>query len=184
MGPGTPRRRGLRQLIGIAAGVATMSVAAGAAAAGGGGIVPPDPQLRDFGCVEKCAGLKVATAGSRIAFTGVDLQAITGVEFAAAGGGRTNPVAAAATSSRVEARVPPGAATGFVVLTGGGATLRTAERARDRQRRRDPRQRRLQAQLRRGGPAEDVLRRPPGAERLLPLPGARADRRPGRGDQP
>jgi murein DD-endopeptidase MepM/ murein hydrolase activator NlpD len=127
MEPGAPRRRGWLQLIGIAAGVATMSVGGGIASAGGGGIVPPDPQLRDFQCIDKCAGLKVATVGSRIAFTGSDLQATASVAFAAANGGRVDVMPAVAEFSRVEARVPQGAATGTVVLSGGGATIRTAE---------------------------------------------------------
>ena len=130
MEPAAPKRRAWRQMIGIAAGVATMSVGGGVASAGGGGIVPPDPQLTDFQCIERCAGLKVATVGSRVAFTGSDLQAMTSVSFTGAGGGRLDPVTATAEPSRVEARVPQGAATGIVVLSGGGSTLRTTEELR------------------------------------------------------
>jgi hypothetical protein len=128
MEPGAPKRRGWRQLIGIAAGVATIAGGGGVASAGGGGgVVPPDPQLRDFQCIEQCAGLKVATAGSRVAFTGADLQAISSVGFAGADGGRVGVGPVTAEPSRVEARVPQGAASGTVVLGGGGATLRTTE---------------------------------------------------------
>jgi murein DD-endopeptidase MepM/ murein hydrolase activator NlpD len=127
MGPGTPKRRGWRQLIGIAAGVATMSACAGIASAGGGGVVPPSPELKDFQCIETCAGPKAATWGSRIAFVGSDLHAITSVEFPSVNGGRLEPVAVSGTSSQIEARVPQGANSGTVVLTGSGTTLRTAE---------------------------------------------------------
>ncbi|HEX2127998.1 MAG TPA: peptidoglycan DD-metalloendopeptidase family protein [Solirubrobacterales bacterium] len=127
MGPGTPKRRGWRQLIGIAAGVATMSVAGGVASAGGGGVIAAQPVLEDFQCVEKCAGPKAATWTSRVAFTGSDLHVVSAVEFPSINGGRLDPVAVTGESSYVEVRVPAGAATGTVVLTGGGARLETGE---------------------------------------------------------
>jgi murein DD-endopeptidase MepM/ murein hydrolase activator NlpD len=104
-----------------------MSIAGGVASAGGGGVVVASPVLKDFQCVAKCAGTKAATWGSRIAFTGSDLHAITTVEFASINGGRLDPAPVTADPTLLEVEVPVGAGTGVVILRGGASTLRTEE---------------------------------------------------------
>jgi murein DD-endopeptidase MepM/ murein hydrolase activator NlpD len=115
-------------MIGIATGVATLCAGTGAALAGGGGIASPAaPELTDFQCVEKCAGVKAATVGSRIQFAGKNLTYLSEARFMGAGGNRLAATPATATETLVEARVPAGAETGTVLLSGGGARATTAE---------------------------------------------------------
>lgn len=129
MEPEAPARRGWRQPTAVATVVATLSIAGGVASAGsGGGVGTPDPpRLDNFSCVERCADLKSATVGSRIAFEGKNLAQIDAVRFAGAAQSRLDPVPARASRTRVEATVPQGAGTGYVQLSGAGSSLRTSE---------------------------------------------------------
>jgi murein DD-endopeptidase MepM/ murein hydrolase activator NlpD len=119
MEPAASRRRGWRKLISFATAAATLSVGAGAAAAqGGGGIDSPGaPVLTDVTCVETCAGLREATAGSRVQLTGRNLGAVDKVKFAAAGGGRVAVAPVEVAAESVDAKVPQGAVTGTVRVT-------------------------------------------------------------------
>jgi len=110
--------------MGVAAGIAAMSVGSGIASAGsGGGTSVPNPVLSDFQCIEKCAGLKAATVGSRIQFRGRDLGAVSEVKFA----GAPAVPASVESASAVSAKVPQGATSGVVQLIGPGIALRTSE---------------------------------------------------------
>ena len=133
--PGTPRGRGWRQLIGIAAGIATISATAGiAAAAGGGGVAsaggggvgtPAAPKLSDVLCIERCADVRVAASGSRVQLDGRDLADVQTVKFAAEGGGRLKVTPSAVAARTVEAKVPEGAATGAVRVDAFGTAADT-----------------------------------------------------------
>ena len=132
--PGTPRGRGWRQLIGIAAGIATISATAGiAAAAGGGGAsaggggvgTPAAPKLSDVLCIERCADVRVAASGSRVQLDGRDLADVQTVKFAAEGGGRLNVTPSAVSARTVEAKVPEGAASGAVRVDAFGTAADT-----------------------------------------------------------
>jgi murein DD-endopeptidase MepM/ murein hydrolase activator NlpD len=116
LGPNPPKRDAWRNLIGVATLVASLSVAAGAAASGGGGVggvgAPDPPKVKDVQCIKTCAGIRTATAGSKVALTGDHLGHTVTVTFAQQGGGvlRVDP-----TSSRkhsVKAKVPDGAKSG------------------------------------------------------------------------
>ncbi|MGH2952863.1 MAG: peptidoglycan DD-metalloendopeptidase family protein [Solirubrobacterales bacterium] len=93
---------------------ATLSVGAGAAAAGGGGVDSPGaPELADVTCIETCAGLREATAGSRVQLSGRNLETVDAVKFAG-GGGRITVAPIKVASGTVDAKVPDGAVTGTV----------------------------------------------------------------------
>lgn len=133
--PGTPKGRGWRQLIGIAAGIATISASAGiAAAAGGGGVAtaggggvgtPAVPKLSDVLCIERCADVRVAASGSRVQLDGRELADVQTVKFAAEGGGRLKVTPSAVSARTVEAKVPDGAATGAVRVDAFGTAADT-----------------------------------------------------------
>ena len=132
MGPDAARTRGRRQIkarIATAVTLAAATTSAGTAfAADGGGVTTPEPPLLDdFQCISTCAGLKAATEGSRIEFSGQNLDRIADVRFAAATGGRIAAPTRSVAATRVEARVPAGAATGTVILSGDGASVETVE---------------------------------------------------------
>ena len=109
-----PGRRARRQLIPVASVVMALSGTAGAVAAGGGGgiDVPDPPNVNDVFCVEKCADIRVAAAGSRVELTGRDLGGVETVSFNSATDGRIKVEPRRATDRSVIARVPDGAATG------------------------------------------------------------------------
>ena len=85
---------------------------AGAALAGGGGIdVPEPPRLSDVYCIERCADIRVAAAGSKIELAGRNLDAVETVGFNGADG-RLKVEPARVSARRVTARVPDGAESG------------------------------------------------------------------------
>lgn len=126
--PQAPERRGWRKLIPVATGVAALTLGAGVASAGDGGSdggisAPEPPVLRDVQCLEKCAGIRAATAGSRVQLSGENLSDVEEVTFAP----RVSVAPAAVSSSVVEAKVPPGAKTGPVEVSAFGDTARTEQ---------------------------------------------------------
>jgi murein DD-endopeptidase MepM/ murein hydrolase activator NlpD len=127
MEPAAPTGRGWRQLIGIATGAGVICIGAGIASASDGGGVgtPAAPALSDVVCVERCAGLRTAAAGSRIELTGRNLSGAEKVAFASAGEERISVAPDAATETRVEARVPEGARSGSVRVSAYGIQAET-----------------------------------------------------------
>lgn len=111
-----PAWRHRRQLISIAAAVAALAstgVGAAQSAAGGGGTgVPDPPRVGDVSCIEKCAGIRTAAAGSLIELTGNHLDAVERVSFPSPGGDRVGVEPRSAKAHRVVARVPDGAKSG------------------------------------------------------------------------
>lgn len=125
MEPARPEGRGWRKLIATASGVATMCVGAGIASASGGGVgVDDGPQLRDVLCVQKCAGARKATVGSRIRLEGKNLEQVQEIQFAN-GGDRIGVAPAAVSAGAVEAPVPGGAVTGTVRVNAYGTEAET-----------------------------------------------------------
>jgi murein DD-endopeptidase MepM/ murein hydrolase activator NlpD len=111
--PAAPQRRTRRQLIPIASAVLLLTSAGGSALAGGGGIDAPEPpDVNDAYCVERCADMRVAAAGSKIELTGRNLGGVETVTFNSDGEGRVKATARRASDRRVTARVPEGAASG------------------------------------------------------------------------
>jgi murein DD-endopeptidase MepM/ murein hydrolase activator NlpD len=102
----------------------------GASAWGGGGVnTPGSPELTDVLCVQRCAGPRAAAPGSRVRLSGHNLEGVTRVEFAAAGG-RIGVGAESVTATSVEATVPDGAQTGTVKALAYGIAARTPRRRR------------------------------------------------------
>jgi murein DD-endopeptidase MepM/ murein hydrolase activator NlpD len=95
------------------------------AASGGGGIATGDPpRLTGVICIDKCAGERIAAAGSRVHLEGSDLADVQKVKFAA-DQGRIS-VAPSATGARaVEAKVPSEAVTGTVKVESFGSGAET-----------------------------------------------------------
>ena len=92
-------------------------VAGGAASAGNGGAsgggvsAPKPPAVSDVSCLDRCAGLRKATAGATVKLAGRRLKYVDKVKFPSSDGGVT--VKAADVSSRsVEAKVPDDAGDG------------------------------------------------------------------------
>ena len=92
-------------------------VAGGAASAGNGGAsgggvsAPKPPAVSDVSCLDRCAGLRKATAGATVKLAGRRLKYVDKVKFPSSDGGVT--VKAADVSSRsVEAKVPEDAGDG------------------------------------------------------------------------
>ena len=92
-------------------------VAGGAASAGNGGAsgggvsAPKPPTVSDVSCLDRCAGLRKATAGATVKLAGRRLKYVDKVKFPSSDGGVT--VKAADVSSRsVEAKVPDDAGDG------------------------------------------------------------------------
>jgi murein DD-endopeptidase MepM/ murein hydrolase activator NlpD len=92
-------------------------VAGGAASAGNGGAsgggvsAPKPPAVTDVSCLDRCAGLRKATAGATVKLAGRRLKYVDKVKFPSSDGGVT--VKAADVSSRsVEAKVPDDAGDG------------------------------------------------------------------------
>jgi murein DD-endopeptidase MepM/ murein hydrolase activator NlpD len=117
MEPGAPSiRREWQKTVSVAIVLAVICGSAGiASASGGGGVGTPDPPtLTGVICLERCADIREATVGSRVQLSGRDLDGISEVRFAAAGGGRVAATPTAVTSTAVAVKVPDGAATGTV----------------------------------------------------------------------
>lgn len=131
MEPTAPRGRGWQQLIALAAGVATVAIGSGAAlAAEGGGISSPSPPaVTGVVCLEKCAGERKVAVGGRVRLDGRSLDTVTAVKFAAADGRIAVPPRRA-TATTLEAKVPEGAVTGTVRVT--GVTGAPAETPKDK----------------------------------------------------
>jgi murein DD-endopeptidase MepM/ murein hydrolase activator NlpD len=111
-----PEGRGWRKLIAAATAVATICAGAGIASAHGGGVGVGDaPELTDVICIERCAGARQATFGSRVRLEGRNLEAVQEVLFAG-GGGRIATAPAAVGAATVEAVVPDAAVTGTVAV--------------------------------------------------------------------
>lgn len=133
MDPAAPRRRGWRQLIGIAAGVSTTCIWGGIALASSGGGVgtPGAPSLTDVACVERCADIRAATAGSLVELSGHSLSGVDVVKFVAGTGGRISVgPSSTPTDTTVRARVPRGAASGTVRVSAYGVDADTPEEER------------------------------------------------------
>jgi murein DD-endopeptidase MepM/ murein hydrolase activator NlpD len=101
-----------------------MSVGAGIAAASGGVEVAGAPQLDDVICIERCAGARQATIGSRVRLEGRNLDGVQEVGFAAQGG-RIGVAPAATGAGAVEAAVPDGAVSGTVRVDSYGTVAET-----------------------------------------------------------
>jgi murein DD-endopeptidase MepM/ murein hydrolase activator NlpD len=113
--PDPPRRHGWTKLIASAVGV--LAVTAGVASAGTGGVgTPPSPRVTDVRCIEACAGLRRAAAGSRIELSGHHLRNVVGVRFPAAEGGRLSVEPTRVSAGFVRAIVPAGAESGKPVV--------------------------------------------------------------------
>jgi murein DD-endopeptidase MepM/ murein hydrolase activator NlpD len=97
----------------VAATVATLTGASAVASAESGGLGSPrGPKLTDVVCIERCAGLRTATVGSKVALDGRRLEGVTTVRFDDSAGGQIDVAPLAAGRQRVKAEVPDGAATG------------------------------------------------------------------------
>jgi murein DD-endopeptidase MepM/ murein hydrolase activator NlpD len=128
----TVRRRGRakqgKPRLTVATAVALLSLGGGVAlAANGGGIgAPKPPAVTDVTCQNRCAGLREATAGSRIQLRGRDLEYVSEVRFNQRGGGRVASAPQKVSSSSVEAIVPDEAETGKPeVADAGGAVAQS-----------------------------------------------------------
>lgn len=107
--------RPTRKLIAATLGaMLSLSLGAGAAPGSGGGVGTPDPpRIADVVCMDRCAGLRAATAGSRVTLSGRNLAAVTEVRFSRRdGSGRLATEPLSASASRVVALVPEGAGSG------------------------------------------------------------------------
>jgi murein DD-endopeptidase MepM/ murein hydrolase activator NlpD len=98
----------------VATAVALVSVCGGVAlAANGGGIGAPEPpEVTDVTCQDRCAGLREATAGSRVQLSGRNLDYVSEVRFRQRGGGHVRSEPQNVTAGGLEAIVPDQAATG------------------------------------------------------------------------
>jgi murein DD-endopeptidase MepM/ murein hydrolase activator NlpD len=106
-------RRGLLNLIAIAAASAALTVAAGMAWAGTGGFgIPDPPKVTDVHCIETCAGLREATTGSRVELSGRYLKSVAAVRFPAAGGDHVDVAPTRVAGRFVRAKVPDTARSG------------------------------------------------------------------------
>lgn len=99
-------------LAALAAGLALLLVAVGAQGRGGGVGVPDPPRLNDAFCIDRCAGLRKATEGSRIELDGKNLKLVRRVSFAGPGNDRAYTKALKTTDNSVVAKVPDGAESG------------------------------------------------------------------------
>ncbi len=106
--------------------MATICTGAGiASATGGGGVGSPDPpELTDVICLEKCAGERTATFGSRVRLDGHNLGNVDEVKFAGQNG-RIGVEPSAQSATGVEAKVPNGAKTGTVKVSAFGKMAQT-----------------------------------------------------------
>jgi murein DD-endopeptidase MepM/ murein hydrolase activator NlpD len=117
--PSAHRGRSWRKTIGIAVSVAALCVSAGSALAagsggvgGGGGVGAPKPaKVTDVRCLSSCAGIRTATAGSKVQLDGKHLGDTRRVSFTGERG-RMEARADDVSEGSVTAKVPEGAATG------------------------------------------------------------------------
>ena len=126
--PGRAKQGKLK--IAMATAVALLILGGGAAlAASGGGIgAPRPPEVTDVSCQDRCAGLREASAGSRVRISGHDLEYVSEVRFDQRGGGRVAAEPRSVTPGSVEAVVPDGAVTGKPeVADAGGAVARSPQ---------------------------------------------------------
>ena len=108
-----PARGGSRIVAAAAVAVGSLCASAAVAVAGGGGVTPPSPpQASDVVCISTCAGVREATAHSKVQISGRRLRHVSRVLFTAKRGGRIRVHPLSASSRRVTAKVPDGAATG------------------------------------------------------------------------
>ena len=110
--PSAPRSGARPQLVVLAGSLLALGIPGGALAGGGGIDAPEPPDVNDVYCVERCADVRVAAAGSRIELSGRHLDAVQTVSFNADGGERIKVEARRATERTVSARVPADAVTG------------------------------------------------------------------------
>ena len=97
----------------VAATIAALSAGSTVALGESGGLGSPGaPRITDVVCLERCAGLRAAAAGSTIALDGRRLEGVTTVRFDDRTGGRIEVEPRAVARQRVKAAVPDGAATG------------------------------------------------------------------------
>jgi murein DD-endopeptidase MepM/ murein hydrolase activator NlpD len=97
----------------LAAAVAALTTGAAVASAESGGLESPrGPKLTDVVCIERCAGLRAATTGSKVALDGRRLEGVTSVRFDDSAGGQVDVEPLSTGRQRVKAEVPDGAATG------------------------------------------------------------------------
>ena len=115
---GRKPRRSVRIAPAVAGFGAAVLLALGGGVAQGrnGGIgTPQPPKVTDVTCIETCAGLRAASAGSKISLVGESLADVSEVSFAGKdGGGRIGVVPVTAKVDEVVAKVPDGAGTGVV----------------------------------------------------------------------
>jgi murein DD-endopeptidase MepM/ murein hydrolase activator NlpD len=111
-----PQRRKWRKLIPLATATLSLSVGAGVGLgqSGGGVSMPAPPKLDDVQCVNTCAGLRSAGAGSVVRLTGNNLSNVNRVSFRQSGKGRVAVEPNHVNGTAVRATVPRGAATGKV----------------------------------------------------------------------
>ncbi len=96
----------------IATVVAALTLAGGAWARGGGGVNPTDPpELTDVRCLSTCAGVRKATAGSKVELVGKHLKDVRTVSFNG-GDGRIDVEPSSTGRRSVKAEVPDGAESG------------------------------------------------------------------------
>ena len=122
--PAAPKRRRWPKMIPVATGALALSVGAGMASAdSGGGVTPDAPDVRDVQCVERCAGVRTATEGSRVQLSGASLESVDEVIFAK----QLSVHPTSASANVIEARVPAGAETGRVGVSAYGLTDETEQ---------------------------------------------------------
>ena len=115
---------------GLAAIAATAGPAAGGSGGGtgGGGLAAPKaPELADVSCLERCAGLRAATAGARVELVGSRLGNVAHVRFKSKQG-RIGVAPLAVTTKRVRVIVPDGAKNGTVKVVDAFGTKATTKR--------------------------------------------------------
>lgn len=97
----------------------SLSAGAGVASGNGGGIGTPDPpKVTDVTCVDRCAGLRAATVGSKVALSGRDLAGVAEVGFPRRdGSGRIATEPESASATRVVAKVPEESGSGRLRAT-------------------------------------------------------------------
>jgi murein DD-endopeptidase MepM/ murein hydrolase activator NlpD len=124
------RAKQAKLTLSLATAVALVSVGGGGAlAANGGGVgAPKPPTVTDVTCQNRCAGLREATAGSRVGLTGRNLEYVTEVRFSRRGGGRVGSEPRRVTSTTIEVVVPDEAESGKPeVVDSGGAVAESPQ---------------------------------------------------------
>jgi murein DD-endopeptidase MepM/ murein hydrolase activator NlpD len=97
----------------LAAAAAALSAGSAVASAESGGLESPRaPRLTDVVCLERCAGLRAAAAGSTVALEGRRLDAVTTVRFTDRQGGWIEVEPLTVGRERVRAEIPEAAESG------------------------------------------------------------------------